>query len=154
MAPTISAVKAADDGYHSIDVTASGLVGDSWSLDINVSATDPADSDRGWIRVGMYDAADTTIRVTPIASGTKYYFRARQHAVGRITSDPSTHVTATTDTLPAPTGLVEELVSRTDASMTWTTGISGYDIEIEVTQGATIILSDVLAASSFYDPVR
>lgn len=155
-APGLAAVKSSSDGFHTIDVTASSLTGDSWTLEINVSATDPSDSDADWIRINTYPAATTQVSITPIASGTKYYFRARQNAVGRIASGWSTHPTATTDTLSAPTGLGEDLVDRTSAVLEWTTAEPGYPIEVEVyeTVSGDVIYNEIIKARYNVDPNR
>lgn len=105
-APSISAT---GQGPYTAEITLGGSGGTGTSFEGDYatvwaipSDTDPSDDNPNWKVCLQKAESQGTYTIRALEPNQKFYFRARQYAEKRITSDYSGHASATTDPLSAP----------------------------------------------------
>ncbi|MDH5279528.1 MAG: hypothetical protein OEW52_00095 [Thermoleophilia bacterium] len=155
--PTISLAANAADPENAIDVTVSGLeAGGSYEAHFAVATLEPAEDSSDWQfrharGSAVSPATSVTFTVRGIPAGSTVWGRARETAVGRISSDWSTADSQATTGLSAPTGLASSGVVGDEATISWTVGEAAFDLMVDLilqSGGAQVVAPFRLPAGS------
>ena len=137
-APTINLTANANDPENALDCALAGLeVAGSYEVHLAVGSSEPAASHSDWqwrhLR-GSAAAAQTTATVTVrgMPAGSTIWGRARETAVGRISSDWSARDSQATTAFTAPSALADSSVTGDAATESWTNGEADVDVMVDL----------------------
>jgi len=150
-APTVTATKSSDNGYHWLDVNVSAFPSnaDYVIVEIAANSSTPGATSELWGQCGIYTRSGSgTFTVPQLASGLKYYVRAYATGFGYFSSDYSSSDDATLDSLPAPTISVGSQTGSTAVVTVSAFGNSNYPIRLELAKatcasGGRVFLTDL-----------
>jgi len=130
-APNLSVTPDADDPYHTVRVTISGLVS-------GAQATLQVSHDPNFSRVvrSLPNLEEGETRISGLPSGMPVYVRAIATMPQRIRGAWSSTRSANLQALPAPSALAASSITRHTAFLSWTTGSMDRSTEVLLARGS------------------